>query len=181
MKTNNTPIGQQHILTHILLVITIIFIFTNYVFAQTETCSTGSTINNIGIVSQKKAITAQTFGLKYCLLINLNSPVKRTINSNSIQGTNDFLIQHAIWTTEEYGIDGWRIDTYSYNDLAFMNRCNKALTFLRYCELSRSSAEQAWHIEKLIVRETRMILYRLQKRFEWIKSATLVVFRIHRE
>ena len=39
----------------------------------------------------------------------------------------NFLIQHAIWTTEEYGIDGWRIDTYTYNDLAFMNRCNKAL------------------------------------------------------
>lgn len=39
-----------------------------------------------------------------------------------------FLIQHAIWTVEEFGIDGWRIDTYAYNDLDFMNRCNKALT-----------------------------------------------------
>lgn len=39
----------------------------------------------------------------------------------------NFLIQHAIWSTEEFGLDGWRIDTYSYNDLAFMNRCNKAL------------------------------------------------------
>lgn len=38
-----------------------------------------------------------------------------------------FLIQHAIWTVEEFGIDGWRIDTYAYNDLEFMNRCNKAL------------------------------------------------------
>ena len=38
-----------------------------------------------------------------------------------------FLIQHAIWTTEEFGVDGWRIDTYAYNDLEFMNRCNKAL------------------------------------------------------
>ncbi|HEY0058289.1 MAG TPA: glycoside hydrolase family 13 protein, partial [Flavisolibacter sp.] len=38
-----------------------------------------------------------------------------------------FLIQHALWTVEEYGIDGWRIDTYAYNDLEFMNRCNKAL------------------------------------------------------
>jgi neopullulanase len=38
-----------------------------------------------------------------------------------------FLIQHAIWTVEEFGIDGWRIDTYAYNDLDFMNRCNKAL------------------------------------------------------
>ena len=39
----------------------------------------------------------------------------------------NFLIQHAIWSVEEFGIDGWRIDTYAYNDLAFMNRCNKAL------------------------------------------------------
>ncbi len=40
----------------------------------------------------------------------------------------DFLIQHAIWSVETFGVDGWRIDTYLYNDLAFMNRCNKALT-----------------------------------------------------
>ncbi len=39
----------------------------------------------------------------------------------------DFLIQHALWTVENFGIDGWRIDTYPYNDLTFMNRCNKAL------------------------------------------------------
>ena len=39
----------------------------------------------------------------------------------------NFLIQHAIWCVEEFGIDGWRIDTYPYNDLQFMNRCNKAL------------------------------------------------------
>ncbi|HEY0751994.1 MAG TPA: alpha-amylase family glycosyl hydrolase, partial [Chitinophagaceae bacterium] len=45
--------------------------------------------------------------------------------SNPFVGT--FLIQHAIWTTEEFGIDGWRIDTYAYNDLEFMNKCNKAL------------------------------------------------------
>lgn len=38
-----------------------------------------------------------------------------------------YLIQHAIWSTEEFGLDGWRIDTYAYNDLEFMNRCNKAL------------------------------------------------------
>ncbi len=39
----------------------------------------------------------------------------------------NFLIQHAVWTVENFGIDGWRIDTYAYNDLEFMNRCNKAL------------------------------------------------------
>lgn len=39
----------------------------------------------------------------------------------------NYLIQHAIWCVEKFGVDGWRIDTYLYNDLAFMNRCNKAL------------------------------------------------------
>ncbi|WP_028664735.1 glycoside hydrolase family 13 protein [Runella zeae] len=38
-----------------------------------------------------------------------------------------YLIQHAIWCTEEFGLDGWRIDTYKYNDMPFMNRCNQAL------------------------------------------------------
>ena len=27
-----------------------------------------------------------------------------------------FLIQHAIWCVETFGVDGWRIDTYIYND-----------------------------------------------------------------
>ena len=39
----------------------------------------------------------------------------------------NFLIQQALWTAETFGVDGWRIDTYAYNDLNFMNRCNKAL------------------------------------------------------
>lgn len=39
----------------------------------------------------------------------------------------NFLIQHAIWCVEEFGVDGWRIDTYIYLDLNFMNRCNQAL------------------------------------------------------
>lgn len=38
-----------------------------------------------------------------------------------------FLIQHAIWSVEEFGVDAWRIDTYIYNDLPFMNDCNAAL------------------------------------------------------
>jgi neopullulanase len=38
-----------------------------------------------------------------------------------------FLIQHAIWTTEEFGIDGWRVDTYKYCDEQFMNNVNTAL------------------------------------------------------
>ncbi len=48
------------------------------------------------------------------------------LNQNNPYVAN-FLIQHALWTVEEFGIDGWRIDTYAYNDLQFMNRCNKAL------------------------------------------------------
>jgi glycosidase len=48
------------------------------------------------------------------------------LNQNNTYVAN-FLIQHALWTVENFGIDGWRIDTYAYNDLDFMNRCNKAL------------------------------------------------------
>ncbi|MEO6313530.1 MAG: alpha-amylase family glycosyl hydrolase [Chitinophagaceae bacterium] len=40
----------------------------------------------------------------------------------------NFLIQHALWCVEKFGVDAWRIDTYKYVDLDFMNRCNKALT-----------------------------------------------------
>lgn len=39
----------------------------------------------------------------------------------------NFLIQHALWCVEEFKVDGWRIDTYLYNDLSFMNQCNEAL------------------------------------------------------
>ena len=39
-----------------------------------------------------------------------------------------FLIQHAIWCVEKFGVDAWRIDTYKYVDPDFMNNCNKALT-----------------------------------------------------
>jgi glycosidase len=39
----------------------------------------------------------------------------------------NYLIQHAIWSTEMFNVDAWRIDTYKYNDQAFMNRCNMAL------------------------------------------------------
>ena len=39
----------------------------------------------------------------------------------------NYLIQHAIWTVQNFGIDSYRIDTYMYNDMAFMNACNVAL------------------------------------------------------
>lgn len=38
-----------------------------------------------------------------------------------------FLIQYAIWATEEFGIDGWRVDTYFYSDPVFLNKINQAL------------------------------------------------------
>lgn len=40
---------------------------------------------------------------------------------------SNFLIQYAIWATEEFGIDGWRVDTYFYNDPVFLNQINDAL------------------------------------------------------
>ncbi|HEX4374148.1 MAG TPA: alpha-amylase family glycosyl hydrolase [Puia sp.] len=39
----------------------------------------------------------------------------------------NFLIQYAIWAVEEFGIDGWRVDTYFYSDRDFLNKINKAL------------------------------------------------------
>ena len=39
----------------------------------------------------------------------------------------NFLIQNMIWYIQEFGIDGIRIDTYTYSDLNFANRCNKAI------------------------------------------------------
>src|SRR4051812_24408676 len=32
-----------------------------------------------------------------------------------------------MWATEEFGIDGWRVDTYFYNDPLFLNQMNNAL------------------------------------------------------
>jgi len=54
------------------------------------------------------------------------TPMMPDLNQSNPYVAN-FLIQHAIWTVEEFGVDGWRIDTYIYNDLPFMNRCNQAL------------------------------------------------------
>ncbi len=40
---------------------------------------------------------------------------------------SNYLIQHALWTVEEFGIDGWRVDTYKYCDEQFLNNINTAL------------------------------------------------------
>lgn len=39
----------------------------------------------------------------------------------------NYLIQNYIWSVEEFGVDGFRVDTYKYNDLDFINKCNKTL------------------------------------------------------
>ena len=38
-----------------------------------------------------------------------------------------FLTQNAIWSVETFGVDGFRIDTYKYNDLPFVNQLNQNL------------------------------------------------------
>jgi glycosidase len=40
----------------------------------------------------------------------------------------NYLIQYHMWATEEYGVDGWRVDTYKYNEEKFLNDMNDALT-----------------------------------------------------
>ena len=54
------------------------------------------------------------------------TPEMPDLNQSNTYVAN-FLIQHAIWSVEEFGVDAWRIDTYIYVDQDFMNRCNKAL------------------------------------------------------
>ena len=39
----------------------------------------------------------------------------------------NYIIQNTIWATEEFGIDGWRVDTYKYNDEKFLIKINNAL------------------------------------------------------
>jgi glycosidase len=39
----------------------------------------------------------------------------------------NYLIQNTIWATEEFGIDGWRVDTYKYCDENFLIKINKSL------------------------------------------------------
>ncbi len=38
-----------------------------------------------------------------------------------------YMIQNAIWITEEFGFDGFRVDTYKYCDEKFLNNVNTAL------------------------------------------------------
>ena len=68
----------------------------------------------------------------------------------------NFLIQHALWTVENFAIDAWRVDTYLYNDMPFMNRCNQALmdqypNILIFGESSVSNVvDQAYYVRNKI-------------------------------
>jgi len=48
--------------------------------------------------------------------LNLDNPLLAT-----------YMIQHAIWSVEEFGFDGFRIDTYKYCEESFVNKMNDAL------------------------------------------------------
>jgi glycosidase len=48
--------------------------------------------------------------------LNLRNPLLAT-----------FLIQQAIWMTQTFQLDGWRVDTYKYCDPLFLNNLNAAL------------------------------------------------------
>jgi glycosidase len=54
------------------------------------------------------------------------TPMMPDLNQSNPYMAN-YLIQHALWSVEEFGVDAWRIDTYIYYDLDFANACNKAL------------------------------------------------------
>lgn len=90
MKTKDTPVGQRNFITSILLVITAIFIFTNYVFSQTETLSTGFFIINMGIVFLTKSKVLKPFGLECSLLKTFETPVKRAISGTRVLDAIDY-------------------------------------------------------------------------------------------
>ena len=48
--------------------------------------------------------------------LNLRNPLLAT-----------YLIQQAIWMTQTFQLDGWRVDTYKYCDRTFLNNLNDAL------------------------------------------------------
>lgn len=54
------------------------------------------------------------------------TPFMADLNQNNPLVAN-FLVQHAIWSTQEFELDGWRVDTYFYSDPKFLNRVNTEL------------------------------------------------------
>jgi glycosidase len=87
----------------------------------------------------------------------------------------NFLIQHAIWTVEEFGIDGWRVDTYFYSDRDFLNNINKAL-YNEYPNISifgettmQSVTEQAYYMQNNITTSWKSNLQGVTD-YEWYAS-----------
>ena len=87
-----------------------------------------------------------------------------------------FLIQHALWTVEEFGIDGWRVDTYFYSDKDFLNEINKAL-YLEYPQISifgettmHSVTEQAYYTQNNIQTGWKSNLQGVTD-YEWFSGA----------
>ncbi len=84
----------------------------------------------------------------------------------------NYLIQHALWTVEEFGIDGWRVDTYFYSDRDFLNTINKAL-YTEYPNLTifgettmQSVLEQAYYMQNNINTEWKSNLQGVTD-FQW--------------
>jgi len=84
----------------------------------------------------------------------------------------NFLIQHAIWTVEEFGIDGWRVDTYFYSDRNFLNNINAAL-YAEFPHISifgettmQSVTEQAYYMQNNINTEWKSNLQGVTD-FQW--------------
>jgi neopullulanase len=68
-----------------------------------------------GAASDKEIMEAGWF-VPHLPDLNLRNPLLAT-----------FLIQQAIWMTETFLLDGWRVDTYKYCDPVFLNHLNEAL------------------------------------------------------
>jgi glycosidase len=95
------------------------------------------------------------YASKYDYNISVNgwfTPFMPDVNQRNPRVVN-FLIQYALWAVEEFGIDGWRVDTYYYSDRDFLNKANKAL-YNEFPQLSifgetttQSVTEQAYFMQ----------------------------------
>ena len=81
-----------------------------------NTSHRNSTILDPGASSIDKKITLDGWFTPFLADLNQRNPY-----------VSNFLIQYAVWATEENGIDGWRVDTYFYNDEVFLNKINDVL------------------------------------------------------
>ena len=88
----------------------------------------------------------------------------------------NYLIQYALWAVEEFGIDGWRVDTYFYSDRDFLNKVNEALyrefpNVTIFGETSMQSVvEQAYYMQNNIDTKWKSNLQGVTD-FEWQRSA----------